>query len=288
MGNAYESLVARLIDASDESAEAELLRAKGAALPDILQAFPGKPTVTLERLTREPLPAPSESGSLFRLLVALRRAAFPAFLSVLRDPSAERRMWALFVLTELVYPDAIDALTECLFDDDERVRGMARMAIRALATAQPDLVVERLSRCVNGSVTARSVQAIEALAETREPMAVLVLIPLLEHENSAVIHSAREGLMKLTKQDFGRDSTKWTAWWNANADRPRGEWLLDALVHDKVALRSSAFKELHALAGESFGYSDFLPKRSLERVQAGFRAWWQTRGRFGKAASSSG
>ena len=98
----------------------------------------------------------------------------------------------------------------------------------------------------------------------------------------------RGALTVITRQDFGASSQKWQAWWDANRDRHRLEWLIDALMHEQAALRAAAGEELKTITKEYFGYYDDLPKRERERAQSRYREWWNSVGRvrFSRASSS--
>ena len=116
------------------------------------------------------------------------------------------------------------------------------------------------------------------MGETRRPVAVPALIPLLA-EAEDVGNAARGALIVVTRQDFGSETTRWAAWWRDNHDRDRIEWLIDALMHDHAAVRAAASEELKSTTKEYFGYYDDLPKRERERAQGLYRSWWEREGR---------
>jgi hypothetical protein len=258
-------------------------------MPAIMAKFPGPITIERERLEGGVLPRVAECGPVIRLIASQRRTALPFVLTHIESLDREARFWATYLLTELVYPDAIDAAVARTLDDDERVRRAARAAARALAEANPQNVVERLAEIANTQSVARRVRAIEALAETREPAAVPAILPLLEEDAEDVVVAARTALVFVTQQDFGRDTERWLAWWGENRHRQRLEWLIDALMHDQQAIRGSASEELRSITKEYFGYYDDLPKRERERAQARYREWWEGIGRvrFSRAATRS-
>ena len=283
----YVSLVERVLAGPDEEAETDLLRAGGYAMPAIMAKFPGPIAIEPERLEGAVLPRVAECGPVIRLIASQRRTALPFVLSHVQGADAESRFWATYLLTELVYPDAIDAAISRTFDEDTRVRRVARAAARALAEAHPQPVVERLGEIANTQSVVRRVQAIEALGETREPLAVPVLMPLLEDDVVVVVVATRAALVVITQQDFGRDTEKWLAWWDENRGRHRLEWLIDSLMHEQRALRGSASEELRTITKEYFAYYDDLPKRERERAQARYRDWWDNIGRvrFSRAST---
>jgi hypothetical protein len=161
------------------------------------------------------------------------------------------------------------------------VRRAARAAARAFADVLPQTIVERLELVAmdGGEPRERRAVAIEALGETREPLAVPALVPLLEDPDAEVVAAVRAALTTITRQDFGPSSEKWRAWWSHNGERHRLEWLIDALMHDQAALRAAAGEELKTLTKEYFGYYDDLPKRERERAQSRYREWWNSVGR---------
>jgi hypothetical protein len=283
----YVALVDRVLAGPDDEAETTLLRAGAYAMPAIMAKFPGPIALEPERLVSGRLPRVADCGPVIRLIASQRRTALPFVLSHVEGADPEARFWATYLLTELVYPDAIDAAIARNFDEDARVRRAARAACRALAESNPQPVVERLGEIANTQSMVRRVQAIEALGETREPLAVPVLLPLLDESSDQVVKAARAALVTISQQDFGRDTDKWRDWWSDNRHRHRLEWLIDSLMHDQRALRGSASDELRTITKEYFAYYDDLPKRERERAQARYREWWENIGRvrFSRAST---
>ncbi len=273
-----------------DDAETELLRAGGYAMPAIMERFPGPVTVERHLLDEGPLPRVAECGPVLRLVASQRRTALPFVLSHVEDSDVEKRFWATYLLTELVYPDTLDPILARVFDDQPRVRRAARAAARAFADAHPAVIVERLELIAMDGAEARDRRAlaIDALGETREPLAVPALIRLLGDPDGEVASAVRAALTSITRQDFGPSPAKWQTWWDANRDRHRLEWLIDALMHEQAALRATAGEELKTITKEYFGYYDDLPKRERERAQSRYREWWNSVGRirFSRASSS--
>jgi hypothetical protein len=289
----YVALVDRVIAGNDEEAENALLRAGGYAMAAIMARFPGPITADPDRLEGGPFPRAGECGPVLRLVARQRRTALPFVLTHVEDPDADRRFWATLLLGELVYVESAWPAVERVFDDDARVRRAARAAARAIAEVHPSAVVDRLAAVAGDSAkasSARRVLAIEALAETREPLAVPALVKLLDDPGTGVAAGARAALAIVARQDFGLDAGKWRAWWSKNEDRHRIEWLIDALMHDSAATRAAASEELKTITKEFFGYYEDLPKRERERAQARYREWWSSAGkiRFSRGSSSRG
>ena len=278
----FVGLVDRLIaDASDEQAEAELLRQGAYAMPAIMARFPGPISVTRERLEEEPPPRVTECGPILRLIAGQRRVALPFVLAQVDSRDTRHRFWATYLLAELAYPEAVPAVVARLFDEDEPTRRVARLAARAVAEVAPEPMVEGLDRIVADAEAGspKRIATIDTLGDMRDPIVVPALIGALGDPNTDVVEAARRGLTTVTRQDFGDESRRWLTWWGSNSSRHRIEWLIDALTHELPALRRLAGQELKAITKEYFGYYDDLPKKERERAQLRYRDWWKTEGR---------
>ncbi len=270
-----------------DDAETELLRGGASALPAMIARFPGPVTVGFDSIFDAALPRAAECGPVLRLVASQRRTALPFVLTLVSEASVEKRFWATYLLTELVYPDTLEPLMLRIFDEDRRVRFAALAAVRAFADAHPSTLVERLEVvAMDGSEqAARRTMAIQALGETRSTSAVHALVKVLIDPDLDIAHAIRDALVGLTLQDFGTSAQKWHAWWEDNRERHRLEWLIDALMHDEPRLRAAAGEQLKTTTHEYFGYYDDLPKRERERAQSRYREWWASVGRvrFGRS-----
>jgi hypothetical protein len=279
--DAYESLVLRVLDHDDEDAEAELLRAGAKAMPTLMSKFPGAITVARTLLEDGLMPRARDCGPILRLVATQRRVALPHVLDRVDSKNDDERIWATYLLGELLYPEAVDAAVPRIFDEHPVVRRLARLALRGLAEAHPGLVVDKLGAVAKGreQPTVRRTRAVEALGETREASAVPVLVSLVNDTAGAVANASRIALVGVTRQDFGHDPRAWFDWWDANGERHRLEWLIDALTSESTIHRAAAGEELKALTKEYFGFHEDLPKREREKVQARYRQWWNDVGR---------
>lgn len=266
-------------DPKNEQIEAELLRLGQQAMPSIMKHFPGPITILRDTLD-DSWPRVTDCGPILRLIARQRRVALPFVLGRTEDADTESRFWATYLLTELVYADAIPALVARLFDDSKRVRRAARLVAHLLGEAAPEALIAELDRIVRDpkATPARRVVTLDALGEMRDPLVVPVLLGAMGYDDEDIELAARRALILVCRQDFGRDMRKWLAWWNAWSGRHRIEWLIEALNHDVPALRRAAGQELKALTEEYFGYYDDLPKKDRERAQQRYREWWKTDG----------
>jgi hypothetical protein len=290
----YDALVERVVSGEEEGeddAEAELVHAGAPAMPALMARFPGPVALDEEDLSAGPLPRASDCGPVLRVVASQRRTALPFVLEQVQAPEIKKRFWATYLLSELVYPEAIEPAVRRVFDDEAPVRRAACAATRALAEVHPKAVVGALS-AVSGNAKeprTRRLFALDGLGETREPLAVPPLVARIGDGDGEIAERARGALMTVTRQDFGAERKKWERWWSENEGRHRLEWLIDALMHEQLPLRAAASEELVAITRESFGYGDDLSKRERERSQARFWEWWEKVGRvrFSRGARSS-
>jgi hypothetical protein len=120
---------------------------------------------------------------------------------------------------------------------------------------------------------------VRALVELRHAAAVPVLLSLVADEDAEIAEAAHDALVRVTRQDHGRDEAPWRAWWEVNQTRHRIEWLIDGLMHESVEIRREAGDELKTLTREYFGYYDDLPPGERAEAQQRYREWWEDRGR---------
>jgi hypothetical protein len=266
-------------DPKDDHLEAELLRLGQQAMPSIMKHFPGPITIMRDTLD-DSWPRVSECGPVLRLIAGQRRVALPFVLRECESTDTETRFWATYLLTELAYPEAIPAVVSRLFDDSKRVRRAARLVAHVLGDSAGATLVEELYRIVRDpkATSNRRIVTLDALGEMRDPLVVPVLLGSLADDDEEVALATRRALMLVSRQDFGRDTRKWLAWWQQAAPRHRIEWLIDALTHDVPAIRRAAGQELKALTEQYFGYYDDLPKKERERAQQKYRDWWVSEG----------
>ncbi|WP_438020126.1 hypothetical protein WMF18_14125 [Sorangium sp. So ce315] len=292
----YGSLLQHVLAGGEAGARAfaELVRNGETAVSVVAARFPGPLRVDRQRF-REQLAGPdgaavvaaappaSQCGPLLDLIVAIRRPALPFMTVRSASPDPEVRFWATHVLGELPYPEAANALLPRLFDDNLAVR---RIAVRsaALLVATPPAggpILQGLDHIARDreESPARRLSAIETMAEVRAGSAVPALISALTDPHEAIVEAAARALVVVTRDDHGRDARRWASWWSRNGERHRIEWIIDALTHEKPAIRRAAIDELKGITKEYFGYYEDLPRQEREAAQARYRAWWISEGR---------
>ncbi|WP_437947336.1 hypothetical protein WME98_42205 [Sorangium sp. So ce296] len=292
----YSSLVQHVLAGGEAGprAFAELVRNGETAISIVAARFPGPLRVDRQRF-REQLAGPdgaanvaaappaSQCGPLLELIVAIRRPALPFMTVRSASPDPEVRFWATHVLGELPYPEAANALLPRLFDDNIAVRRIAVRSAALLIAAPPagGPILQGLDHIARDreESPARRLSAIDTMSEIRSGSSVPALISALSDPHDAIVEAAVRALTAITREDLGRDARKWMAWWSRNGERHRIEWIIDALTHEKPAIRRAAIDELKGITREYFGYYEDLPRQEREAAQERYRAWWISEGR---------
>ena len=269
-------------EASDEAAR-ELVAMGVLALPALMDRFPG-PTRCDRTVPLAEVPPPREAGPLLRVLSELGRASLREILARLGDPTPETRFWAVWMLTEITDPEAAAPLVPRLVDDDLAVRRAACFAARMVARLHPhaaEFMVEPLVGVVldPGGGIALRVRAAHALGEIRDKHAAEGLVLGLEAREGEIVQACHDALVILTRHDATRKGGSWPRWLHAHGDKPRMEWLIDALLDEDLSIREGAGHELKELTKQYFGYYANLPRSEREQAQKRYRAWWDTEGR---------
>ncbi|AUX31669.1 MULTISPECIES: HEAT repeat domain-containing protein [Sorangium] len=292
----YSSLVQHVLAGGEAGSRAfaELVRNGETAISIVAARFPGPLRVDRQRF-REQLAGPdgaasvaaappaSQCGPLLELIVAIRRPALPFMTVRSASPDPEVRFWATHVLGELPYPEAANALLPRLFDDNVAVRRIAVRSAALLIAAPPagGPILQGLDHIARDreESPARRLTAIDTMSEIRSGSSVPALVSALSDPHDAIVEAAARALTAITREDLGRDARKWMAWWSRNGERHRIEWIIDALTHEKPAIRRAAIDELKGITREYFGYYEDLPRQEREAAQERYRAWWISEGR---------
>ncbi|MEO7095976.1 MAG: hypothetical protein ABI175_22130, partial [Polyangiales bacterium] len=278
-------LVDRLMKGGEagEAAKETLQELGASALAAIMSRFPG-PTRVDRTTPPSQLPAPGDAGPLLGLLTKLGRLALREILARVSDPLPDTRFWATYLLTDIVDPESAPILVPRLVDDDPAVRRVAAFAARALVehvdgTSAP--IVDPLIGVVldAGATASLRVRAALALGDVRDARAAEGLILGLESYEKDVGAACHDALCVLARTDATRGGGTWPSWFNANKDRSRIEWLIDALMDDDEPTRDAAAAELKARTKMYFGYYANLSTAERKGAQRRYRTWWETEGK---------
>ena len=287
LGDSVEDTMSQLRAAtSPEQATPALieavLRQGEAILPALVREFPG--TLWLSRDSiRGPLPPGRDVSALARAMVAFGDVAVPYVAALLDRESPDVRYFATLLAGEVQHRDLIVPLGRRLFDVDDETRALAMEVLRPLNRYPKDFnkVLERVR--ANARIPARPVPirvaAIRALGVLRDERALDLLVRMLESDKTALAKAAQTSLVILTRQNLGSKQGPWLEWIDANRDRHRVEWLIDALTHDDQGMRRLAGEELKSLTKAYHGYHPGMPKRDREVSQRKYRDWWESEGR---------
>jgi HEAT repeat protein len=208
-------------------------------------------------------------------LSIIGRPVLAGIAPLLVHPDKEVRFCATYLLSALVYPEAVALVALQLRDGDADVRRVAGKALRKFREMEqfPEVLGELRNDLSNPDPRPRR-GAAEALGALGDEEAVMGLIGVLNDPDESVALSAETALINLTKQNYGKNHHEWTLWWEQNRHRDRIEWLIDGLVHGDLSIRAASIAELEELTGKSFGYSFDMPRRDRERIRRRFLSWW--------------
>ncbi len=125
----------------------------------------------------------------------------------------------------------------------------------------------------NGS-SERALGAVIGITELRDRLAVPALIDLVVSKDRELVDAARQALIEITKQDFGKRRRRWRNWLAAHGEEARVEWLFAGLSHRVPEIRFASSEELWKITGEYFGYHHESPKRERDEARDRWRNWW--------------
>jgi hypothetical protein len=264
--------------AGDAEAEAELLRLGAEAMPALVDRFPGP--LTKEIPEQGAMPRAGDCGPVLRVLARQRKVALASIMPFCQDANVVKRRYAMLLLIDLPYIDALDVAALAAGDDDPRVRRIAALVLARLAVDAPRAVAERLMRAAKDPDASppKRIRILEAVGSVGQPIAVPMVLPLVGDGLAQVGEAARRALVRLTGQDFRLDSRKWSGWWTSNVGRHRYEWLIDAVLQDDPRLRKEALDELSGPVGRPLAMEvDAGPERR-EAMHLELMRWWNSVG----------
>ena len=105
-------------------------------------------------------------------------------------------------------------------------------------------------------------RALDLLIRFRDADAVPLLITRLTDDRLSDL--ATRGLAEITliQNRWGRPA--WQSWYAKHAHEPRSLWLIEALDHREMEVRSRAIAELYGETGDNFGYDPSAPSRQRQ------------------------
>ena len=143
--------------------------------------------------------------------------------------------------------------------------GVATAAARVLerCRAHDEFAVEVLKELRTLVADQRAVhahrRALDLLIRFRDPDAVPLLINRLDDQRLKEL--ALRGLTEITLIQSRWNRASWQSWYSRHAHEPRSLWLLEALDHREIEVRSQAIAELYGETGDNYGYDPSAPSR---------------------------
>lgn len=277
MGPDFDGLIRELIEcAPDEEGQAvEALLSLGTmALPALVERFPG-PLWFERRGAPRQLPQGRDVSAIARALMAFGERAAPYIVELMESADADVRFYASLLACDSPRPSLLMAFVQRAFDPDPQVRLLVRGALRRFSPLSDygDALALLRTRAGDASLgVAERLNALEALASTRDAGSVQLLVELSEDGDRQLSVPARRALVATTGQEFD-SARKWRTWLQRHGDKSRTEWLIESLMHAEEQVRGVAGEELQRLTQVYHGFVASAPKRERERVQRRYRQW---------------
>jgi len=188
---------------------------------------------TLARMLGDPDRAASTRSEAAQLLLTKpqnqAKEMLIGFLTDQMNPSA--RIAVARAIADIGATDTtfVDPLFDMLADDQEPVRSAAAAALGAY---DDQAVLAALCRVARDTDTAEPTRlaAAAGLSRRMDKRAVETLIDLLADPEPSLRAASQAALAKLTGiHTFGASRPHWLAWWRANRDKPRQQWLAEQI-----------------------------------------------------------
>lgn len=192
---------------------------------------------------------------------------------VAQDAATEKKETALV----LAAPAGAETENLCRLAADvhasERIAALHELRDRLEHPRVRELAAAFRADAASGSPE-RALGAVIGITELRDRLAVPTLIDLVESRDRELSTAAREALIEITKQDFGKRRRRWRNWLAAHGEEARVEWLFAGLGHRLPEVRFASSEELWKITGEYFGYHHESPKRERDEARDRWRSWW--------------
>lgn len=262
------------LDVGTRSSAIASLLPLGSTIDDVLrERFPGK--ILIDPFSPEQaLPPLAECSGLLALLVQRGLDGVPVAIKHLDSADRTQRLFAVYMLLVVTYPQGLEALARRLYDTEPRVRFLAADALRSY-TREPGYtrILASLREQLKVPVYEVQVSTVQVLGQLRDPRAVPSLIPLVVSPQPELASAAASALAVICAQAFGRDVARWAEWWQSSYNRPRETWLVGSLRHASPQVQRIAFSELQLLTGYTGTYDPLAPAEAREPVIRVWEKW---------------
>jgi hypothetical protein len=272
--------VERLVGPDPEArsgALGELLALPEFAAAALVARFPGP--ISFGRAPMKDLPLAEEIGPIPSALAKMGQAGARALLPLLSHVDVKTRFYAVLTAGSLPFEILVAPIFQRTLDPDPDVASAARVAATAFSGLSGfSVAVELLREELSSGKLDRAALAALALAQVHDMGSIDRLIDLTDKGNRSIAGAAAQALSSLTRQNFGTATRKWRSWWAENRSRRREEWLIAALRHGDLDIRTSAFEELLRRAPDPKGYVPDASRRDREAAALRWEEWWRREG----------
>ena len=142
-----------------------------------------------------------------------KRAVEPLMKALRAHKRFHGRWYVVRALGDIGDPRAVPVLVEILKTGGEHDRAQAAYCLALLNAHQ---AADALFKASSDSSRKVRTSAIRSLVRLKDPRIIPCLIAFLEKPGDLGRPEAARSLGLLTGQDFGEDTAKWAAWWEAN------------------------------------------------------------------------
>ena len=239
----------------------------------------------LVALSLQKIPASGASDSdtrrMIELLTALCTAvgdpALHRLLQIIQHGTTSQKMRALLLLGQWRSAKVISPLIQVLLS--EREPTVHRMVRKILLGYRNRPEFDKLLKFLKGNLQTTDVHRIQRALELIQDLRLIEvlpeLIPLITHQNNSISQSALGTVERLSLQNFGQDLIKWRDWLEGNSDTARKQWIMDALQHPDLGIRTLAKQELREEFGDDFGFDPHSSSEERAAVQKLASLWMQ-------------
>lgn len=246
----------------DETLRKPLLKRlslKGSSLiPMMLLSIPA-----MEQMPTQNRALKERMERLVELCDAIGEPALFRLLQIVEKGKDVARMQAITLLGEWQPPRAIAPLLQRLLH--EKSPTLQRMICNNLRQHRGREEFDKLLAFLRDNLESDDKQRLQKalffLGHLRVVEAVADVMVLLQHDDAAIRESALEILRLLTLQNFDGEWETWSSWWGDHGQESRKQWILNAMHHPELSVRTQVKEELRLEFGDDFG---FVPDASHE------------------------
>ncbi|GAB4303543.1 MAG: hypothetical protein Kow0090_19130 [Myxococcota bacterium] len=247
-----------------------------AALPIIIDLFPGPLVIDPYTQDLYEIPNVEEHGIVLRMLVDIGKPAILHILPLLTSPDVTIRRYAVYLFSKIYSPHILPDITQRLFDRDPKTRILASEVLKKYRW-KPEFaaVIKILENALSAEHPEKVRVAAINLGRFRAEETIENLVEMLDNEREPIREAAAEALREICKQDFGINKGRWKKWHKQNADKPRVAWLIEGLFHKNEDIRFTSNEELLEITKRDFGFYYSAPKKERDIAAKKWKEWYE-------------